>query len=383
MSLTILACDFPPQIGGIQRYSYELAAALARAGEELMVMASAQPGGAEFDAGSELPTTRVSAASKGEAALAMAGATARAIRESRGKVELIVATKWSPEGVAARLVRHQTGVPYVVMGYGREMTQTGANPLKWATQRLVMGAAAGGLAISHYTARQMQRRGLKAERIRVIYGGVHPQQFAISDEAVGQLRGELGLREESVLLTVSRLVARKGHRNVIRALEQITRVAGPLRYLIVGTGPEEQNLRALADEHGVSEFVQWLGRVPDHQLPALYRLADVFIMPSRDLPGQPIEGFGLVYLEANLAGTPVIGGRTGGTADAIAEGVSGLLVDPESPADIAAATTRLLTDMDLAQRLGAEGRRRALENFTWDNVAQRFQAALCELGLRS
>lgn len=383
MSLIILACDFPPQLGGIQRYSYELAAALVRQGEEVLVIASAHCRAAEFDADSECPVVRVPAASKAQVVMTMADAGVRALAESHGEAELVVATKWSPEGVAARLIRRRTAVPYVVIGYGREMTQTGANPLKWAAQRLVVGSAGGGLAISQYAARQLQRRGLKPARIHVIYGGAHPNRFMVSEQAMKQLRDDLGIGEEKALLTVSRLVQRKGHHNVIRALPQIASAVGPVRYLIAGTGPEEENLRRLAAQHEISHLVRWLGDVPDRQLPALYRLADVFIMPSRDLPGQPIEGFGLVYLEANIAGTPVIGGRTGGTADAIEEGVSGLLVDPEDPQDIAAAATRLLTDTELAHRLGTEGHRRVLEKFTWDKVAQRFQAALQALNLRS
>ncbi len=384
MSLIFLAADFPPQVGGIQRYIYEFAAAQGRRGEQLLVVATQHPQAGEFDAANEFPIVRVAAGNKGQVAMAMAAAATEITRGEQldSPVELIVATKWSPEGPAAKLIQWRTGLPYIVMGYGREMTQTGANLLKWLVQNIVVRGAVGGLAISHYTAGQFQRRGLHSDRIHVIYGGVHPQRFEVSDQAVSQLRNDLGLDEEKVLLTVSRLVQRKGHHNVIRALPQVARAVGPVRYLIAGTGPQEGNLRCLAAEHRVSALIHWLGYVPERQLPALYKLADVFIMPSRDLPGQPIEGFGLVYLEANLAGTPVIGGRTGGTADAIEDEVSGLLVDPENVDDIAAAAIRLLTDKVLATRLARQGYERVLENFTWDKVAQRFQAALCELNLR-
>ena len=384
MSIVMLAGDFPPQVGGIQRYCYQLAAALTRAGEQVVVIATDHRQAAEFDASSEVPVVRVAAGSKAQVAMAIATKGVQLIREALlgSEVEVVVAGKWSPEGPAAKLIQWRTGVPYVVIGYGREMTQTGANLLKWVVQSLVIRGAAGGLAISHYTARQLQRRGLKPERIHVIYGGVRVQDFKVGDEETERLRGQLEIGDHKVLLTVSRLVQRKGHGNVIRALPLIANAVGPVRYLIAGTGPEEKNLRRLADECGVGELIQWLGHVPEEQLPALYHLSDIFIMPSRDLAGQPIEGLGLVYLEANLAQTPVIGGRTGGTGDAIEEGVSGLLVDPESGDEIAAAATRLLSDTRLAARLGMEGRQRVLEKFTWDHVAQRFQLALRDLNLR-
>ena len=383
MSIVMLAADFPPQVGGIQRYCYQLAAALTRHGKQVLVISTHHPQAAEFDASSEVPVVRVPAGNKAHVALAMAERGVQIVREAPpgSEVEVVLAAKWSPEGPAAKLIQWRTGVPYVVMGYGREMTQTGANLLKWAVQNLVIRGAVGGVAISHYTARQMQRRGLKREQIHVIYGGVQPGDFEVQAGEIENLREELELGEEKVLLTVSRLVQRKGHGNVIRALPLIARTVGPVGYLITGTGPEEKDLRRLADEYGVGELVRWLGCVPEERLPALYHVADVFIMPSRDLAGHPIEGLGLVYLEANLAQPPVIGGRTGGTGDAIEEGVNGLLVDPENVDEIAAAAIRLLSDTQLAARLGAEGRQRVLANFTWDRVAQRFQSALHDLNL--
>ena len=160
-------------------------------------------------------------------------------------------------------------------------------------------------------------------------------------------------------------------------IEQI----GPVRYLIVGTGPEAQSLRKLADGCGVAELVEFLGQVDDQELAALYRAGDLFIMPSRDLYGQPIEGLGLVYLEANLCGLPVIASNTGGIPDAVVHGETGLLVNPEDPGDIAAAIVRLLSDKDLAARLGAAGHARVLREFTWEHVAERCWAALAEWDL--
>ena len=127
--------------------------------------------------------------------------------------------------------------------------------------------------------------------------------------------------------------------------------------------------------------MEFLGEVDDRELPALYQTADVFVMPSRDLYGQPIEGLGLVYLEANLCGLPVIAGDTGGVSDAVVDGETGLLVNPEDPAAIASAIVRLLSDSDLAAQLAAAGRARVLEEFTWERVAERCHRALTDWGL--
>jgi phosphatidylinositol alpha-1,6-mannosyltransferase len=383
MALILLALDYPPELGGIQRYCFELARALAARGVKLLVVASHQEGDEALDAAQSFPTIRLRSVSKAADAMALAAAVEQALAEDRldEPVEAILAGKWSPEGAAALLLRRRLRLPYVVLGYGREMTLTGGNLMKWLVQRSVLRGAAGGLAISHYTAAQMARRGLPQERQAVIFAGVNPEEFAPEPERVAELRHRLGLGEEQVLLTVSRLVSRKGQDQVLRALGTVQAQAGPLRYLIAGSGPEDARLHELAHSLGLEDSVIFLPEVSDEDLPALYALADVFVMPSRDLPGEPIEGFGLVYLEANLCGTPAIGGRTGGTADAILDGETGLLVDPEKPEEIAAALLRLLLDPDLARRMAEAGARRATASFIWDRVAERCLRSLGAWGL--
>ena len=383
MSLLILANDFPPSIGGIQRYLHGLAVALHHCGEEVIVIAAQQPNAAEFDATSPVPILRVSAAHRFQAARNLADGATDYIHKGahEEKVKAIIAANWWPDGYGAWLVRRRTGVPYVVIGHGREMVQTGVNLIKWLMQQLVIRGAAGGLANSHYSARQLSRRGLPQKRIQVIYGGVDPTQFAAPTTPDELVRRKFGKDNQPILLTVSRLIRRKGHSQVMAALPQIVREIGPVKYIIVGSGPEEQNLRRLTREYGIADCVQFLDEVDDRELSALYRDADVFVMPSRDLPGQPIEGFGRVSLEANLCGLPAVAGDTGGVADAVVDGETGLLVNPEDPAAIASAIIRLLRDRDWAAQLAAAGQARVLEEFTWERVAMRCRRALTDWGL--
>lgn len=385
MGLILLALDYPPARGGIQRYGHELARALQRQGERVLVIASAQARAAEFDAAQELPTIRVPAASKTQATMALVQAVEQALAENRLEepLEAILCGKWFPEGAAALMLQRRRGVPYLFIGHGRETTLTGLNVMKWLMQRSVVRGAAGALTNSHYTASQVARRGLSPERTRVIYGGVNPQEFIVADDRVSALQEQLALGEEKVLLTVSRLVVRKGQEQVLRALPQVREQVGPVRYVIAGSGPQEQYLRNLAARLGVAEETLFLPEVTDADLPALYALADVFVMPSRDVSGEPIEGFGLVYLEATLCGTPVVGAHTGGAEDAIADGETGLLVDPEKPEELAGVLARLLSDEALGRQLVERGRRRIAEEFTWDHVAERTLQALADWGLRN
>ncbi len=383
MGYLLLALDYPPAVGGIQRYCHELAAALVRRGVKVAVLASQQPGAEAFDAAQPYPTMRVPAESKTGAATALVAAAERAVQENLlgEPVQAVLCGKWFPEGVACLLLKRKWRLPYVLLAYGREITLTGGNLLKWLMQRQVARGAAGALVISDYTREQVIRRGVPGTRVAKILAGVNPEQFAVLPEQVAMWRERLGLAEgEKVLLTVGRLIPRKGHAQVLKALPTVTARVGPVRYLIVGTGPEEQALRKQAATLG--QQVVFLGDIPNGDLPVLYGLADVFVMPSRELPGVPIEGFGLVYLEANLCGTPAVGGKTGGTADAILDGETGLLVDPERPEEIANALVKLIHDPHLAARLAQAGCDRVLRELTWDQVADRTCRALQEWGLR-
>jgi phosphatidylinositol alpha-1,6-mannosyltransferase len=174
------------------------------------------------------------------------------------------------------------------------------------------------------------------------------------------IRDRYGLDGARVLLTVGRLVERKGHDVVIRALRRVSEAIGPVRYLIAGSGSEERRLRALAADLGCADEVIFIGHVSDEDLPPLYAACDVFVMPSRALQERDgIEGFGIVFLEAGASGKPVIGGRSGGITDAVLDGTTGVLVNPQDVEEIAEALIRLLRDREDAARMGEEGRRRA------------------------
>ena len=383
MSLIILANNLLPEMGGLARYTYGLA--LQRHGERLIVIASDCSGAPAFDANSPVPISRVAPGKWPQVAGELSRTALDYIRKQRlsEPVSAVLAMWWRPSGLGAWLVRRRTGLPYVVMAHDREAGYAGTNILKWAGQHLIIRGAAGGLAVSHYAASCLRRRGLPEDRIAVIYGGVNPEAFAPGEEEVDQPRVELPANGKPALLTVSRLVATKGHSQTIAALPRVVEQLGQVSYLIVGTGPEEQHLRDVAECHGVSEFVHFVGEVNDRQLAGLYHAADIFIMTSLDQGGKCWEGFGLVYLEASVCGLPVIGSNAGGIPDAIVDGETGLLVNPENPEEIARAIVRLASDKTLAARMGKAGRERALREFTWDRVATRFYKALGRWNLTS
>lgn len=380
MAYILLATDYPPQTGGIQRYHSNLALALQALGRDVRVVATVHPGCEEHDAAAPVPVTRV--ATEGgkpaiyrrlrDEAVRLAGELAQPLRG-------VIATKWSPEGPGALQAARQLSVPWGVFGHDREFILHAANVVKWALQTYLLTRADLCFAISDYAAANFRRGFAPASHIRMVGCGIERDLFAPDPEMAAQLRARLGLADRPVLLTVSRLVPRKGHLTVMQALCEVKQRFPNVAYVIVGDGEFRERLEQGIVEYGLQDQVIMAGRASDGELCGYYTLADAMVMPSYDIPGKPTEGFGLTFLEANCCGTPVIGSRTGGIPDAIEDGRSGLLVPPRDPRALAQAIARLLADPDAAHAMGRYGQERARTQFTWEQVARRADAAFEEL----
>ena len=233
---------------------------------------------------------------------------------------------------------------------------------------------------THFTRRQYLERGVRPDQtFVVVYPGVDVDLFHLGVDGA-DLRDRFGLAGKRVILTVARLVDWKGHDLVLAALPAVLRQVPGTHYLIAGDGPYRQDLERLTVALGLQDCVTFAGFVPDAELPALYAAADLFVQPSREAGGNTaIEGFGITLVEAGACGLPVIGGRTGGTGEAIADGDTGVLVDPYDPDALAAAMVRLLQDDAYARRLGEQARARAVHEFAWPVQTTRLQTFLCGL----
>lgn len=266
------------------------------------------------------------------------------------------------------------GLPFVIYAHGNEILD--AMESDWPKPLLALRQADCVLANSRFTLDLVQQAGVDSRRTAIVNPGCDVDRFQPRQAEQAFRQRILGPRyNDRVLLTVG-LASRKGHDMVIRALPTLLRTVPDVTYVMVGAGPQGY-LDELARELRVRDRVIFTGPVSDELLSAIYGLCDLFIMPSRqDLAQHSVEGFGLVFLEANACGKPVIAGRSGGTDDAVVHGVTGFLVDPDDPDDIANAVGNLLTDPTLARRLGEQGRARVLNEFTWDIVGKRIQGIL-------
>jgi phosphatidyl-myo-inositol dimannoside synthase len=283
-----------------------------------------------------------------------------------------------PQGVSGLLLKKLTGIPYVAYCHGEDIALTDRYKYQPHMRDMVYRGADAIVANAEFARANLIRIGIPENRIVKINPGVDLERFS-PRPARKDLLQKWNLEGKKVVLTVARLISRKGHDLVLRAIARLVREIPQAVYLIVGQGPEEQNLRKLATELGIADSVRFAGRIPEELLPDCYSLCDVFAMVNREEVNGDLEGFGMVFLEASATGIPVIGGRSGGTADAIEEGVTGFRVAAGQPEELTTTLRNLLKDADLRRRLGDAGRKRVEREFQWRDRARKLYEITMEI----
>ena len=382
MQLLMVASNFPPVIGGIQTYAFELAKHFAGRGDSLLVVAPRADECEAFDAQSGVSTLRLTGINDD---LALSGIVPLARLLRRRNFDAAFATHWAPAFAllsAARLAGKK--LPVFVAAHGKELLHRPFAHLPLvqraydALRRRVLHDAAGFFPVSERTAQLLAAGGAAPERICVVSNGVDPMHFQPRDATA--LRDELSA-SGPILLSVARLVSRKGIDTMLRALPAVLHEIPSATYLIVGEGPDYARLARLAGELGVTRNVCFAGRA-SRDLVEYYNACDVFVLPAREEPTD-IEGFGLVFLEAGACAKPVIGARAGGVVDAIVDGQTGVLIAPDDVGALAAATVSLLRDPERSAALGNGARERILRECTWNHAAARIATRMEALLARS
>lgn len=286
---------------------------------------------------------------------------------------IVLGASW-PLGHLAGPLRREPGVPIVALSHGLEagLCGVGLGP--------VVGLATRHLAavttISAYTERRL-RRHVRARRVVRVPPGVDPSQFRPGRDGAGARR-MLGLPGDATVVgCVSRLVRRKGQDALLRVWPGLAHRYPDAWLVLVGGGSLASRLRA--DAAGLPRVVI-AGEVPWERLPDVYAALDVFAMPCRTrLLGLDVEGLGIVYLEAQAGGVPVVAGSSGGAPETVLDGESGMVVDGRDDEAIAGALDRLLGNGELRRRWGAAGREHVQRHWSWDVIAGRFASLLDEV----
>ena len=292
-------------------------------------------------------------------------------------VEVFVGSWWGEVTHFWCEALRNAGIPYSIFTYGMELVfPFNEKVSRWRSQDL--SAAEAIFACSSGTAGLIRSRlGLNVPVTAITPGISVASERPDTSHKQQELRTALGLSSSKIVLTVGRLVPRKGVDLVLKAVSSLAAEFPDIVYIVAGDGPDKERLTDLAISLGVTQRVKFLGEVDELTKAALFELCDLFVMPNRLLNGREWEGFGIVFLEAALAGKPSIGGNNGGVSDAIEEGVTGFLVDTDiDELPTITALRRLVQDDDLRLRLGLAARERALTKFPWEVVGQNFRRVL-------
>jgi phosphatidylinositol alpha-1,6-mannosyltransferase len=265
------------------------------------------------------------------------------------------------------------GVPYSLFAHDAELAAPGMYASVDGWRAADVAGARAVYATSTDTASRLAERFGAGVDVHVVSPGVdEPADRAAWSRRAAELSRDLDLDGKLVLLTVARLERTKGVDLVLESLAALARSVPALHYVVAGDGSQRDRLHDQARSLGIERCVTFLGTVDESTKLALYSLCDAYVMPSRLVPGRPWEGFGLAFLEAAVFGKPSVGGRVGGTADAIDDGVTGLLVDTSDARGTRRALALLIADASLRARLGEAARRRARARALWPGVAERF-----------
>jgi phosphatidylinositol alpha-1,6-mannosyltransferase len=369
MKHLLVTNDFPPKIGGIQSVLWEWWRRLPS--DDFAVLTSPYQGAAQFDSAQPFRIERTP-----EAVLLPHPWMVRRIDDLARDVgaELVVLDPAVPLGLVGPSLR----LPYDVVLHGAEVTVPGRLPGTKQALGNVLRRARHIVSAGEYAAREAEQAAGRSLPVTIVPPGVDVERFHPLDDASrrdARMRFGLPVKAE-LIVSISRLVPRKGFDVAIEATALLAPHRPDLVLAIAGSGRDERRLRQLAAERQAP--VRFLGRVPNGDLPSLYGCADIFAMVCRSRwGGLEQEGFGIVFVEAAACGVPQVAGESGGAAEAVDDGVTGLVVRrPQDPLAVADAFEALLSDRATRTRMAVASRGRAVQMFSYDVLSTRLGRAL-------
>lgn len=350
--LALITLDYPPETGGVARYLSNIVKHADHQVDVFVNLTHAAQGPGRVEPVELLHSGRWS----WKPSIGF-------MRSLKGRgYSNIVVSHLLPLGTAAWIARRMGGLPYAVIVHGLDLRLAAAHPRKaWLARRVLKGAGIV-IANSEHTAREI-RAFVPGVVPRVITPGVEIGEHSSQSEA----RRRLALSTEApLILAVARLVPRKG---LDRLIEAMSSLPPEVHLAIVGDGSDRERLQEMA--RPLAERVRFVTQASDLDRDDWYSAADIFALPVRE-EGGDVEGFGIVFLEAAIHGLPAVAGRSGGAVEAILDGRTGLLVDPNEVEAIALALKFLLADPDRRIQMGRAAKERAASDFRWEDRARMF-----------
>lgn len=369
----ILVKEFPPRAGGIAQVSLGLTKALNDLGEKsyLVTWYWKLRDDQEFDRKQEFSIFRLRKWNSLHLSLIeMLFFSIYLVKKF--KITKIFTTNWNHTGLIACLLKKIFNIPYFVIVHAGEIR---LENLGWRDKRYMYFTLKNAdkiFAVSRYSRQLLINLGFPENKCVFMPNAVDSDIFNPCIDTT-KLKTRFAVGGKKIILSVGRLEKVKGLDMIIKALPEVIKKVPELYYLIIGEGREEDYLKNLVRDLQLGNYVKFLGFIPYYLLPQYYNLCDVFILASRQIRCKnesSNEAFGIVYIEASACAKPVIAGNSGGVKDAVIDRVTGILINPEDIKEITVALVNLLTDGELAQKLGKNGRRRIEQELNWTNIAK-------------
>ena len=298
---------------------------------------------------------------------------------SEGNIDVVIFGAAAPLALMGHALRKSGATKIIALTHGHEVWWAKVFPFNVAMKRI-------GNSVDHLTylgefTRSAISQALtqkSASSMIKIGPGIDTSHFIPRPDGM-QKRFVLGLEQKKIIMSVGRLVHRKGQDKLIEAMPAILKKVPSAHLVLVGEGPYKNHLEKLVSKFELNEYVTFVGRISYENLPSYLSAADLFVMPSRSrFFGLEVEGLGIVYLEASACGIPVIAGNSGGAPDAVLEGVTGLCVDGTNVSQIADAVIEICSDAARASQMGAAGRNWIVDNWRWDIWSKEFNSLLVD-----
>ena len=376
--ILLVTNDFGPRTGGIETFVIGLLERIT--GHEVTVFTSQQGETSEYDQ-QWLDKFGVRVIRDRSKILLPSWRVTRAVKKvvASHNIEIVVFGAAAPLALMSSALRKSGVKKIIALTHGHEVWWAKIFPFNLAIKRI-------GKGVDHLTylgefTRQAISKALtdkSAKEMVKIAPGIDTAHFIPQPDGM-QKRKELGLQDKKIIISVGRLVHRKGQDKLIEAMPEVLRKIPNAHLLIVGEGPYKNHLEKLVNKLSLKENITFAGRIMYDRLPSYLSAADLFAMPSRSrFFGLEVEGLGIVYLEASACGIPVVAGNSGGAPDAVLEGVTGLCVDGTNIEQITGAIVEICRDAERASHMGAAGRNWIVDQWRWEIWSKEFNALLVE-----
>lgn len=374
MKLLFFATDYRPLLGGIATYTEELALNLSKTDEVVMLV----PWGKKahlWDIKNPFKTIRV--------------INIWALREFIFSIYLVyyivsrrfkkvLCQVWFPCGLIAYFLSFLIRFDYYSVAFGSDYlddTTTLKRRIKYRFFPLkirTFNASKRVFAISNYSARKLVEMGVNKENIEIVTPGVDVKKFRAGNPSK-QFITKYNLKNKRIILTVARLDIHKGHDLVIKVFPRVLEKFPDVYYYIIGDGPERTYLENLVLERNLKERVIFVGYVSEEEMIEFYQTCEIFVMPSREIRADLVEGFGITLVEAAACEKVVIGGHSGGVSSAVSDGISGVLIDPQSEEELLLALDKFLSNREINKQFGIQARKWVEKERTWEVSASKIK----------